>query len=156
MTSIDGLWWSIVVAARALRAIVFVAGHNAGTSGNECIYLDSWVFGIKVGVYFSVDKTRLSWHVDLFPNVDKKLYLDIWNRFWSNSEVPNIWIDGYLDRKVNYGSHPFIKALIIGTTLCHSKLLTPYFQSHYHLFHSPAPFFISSLSPWLQMTIPFH
>jgi hypothetical protein len=43
---------------------------------------------------------------------EKKTPFDVWNRFGTELAFPNIWVCGYLERKMNYGSE------VEGTRLC--------------------------------------
>jgi len=52
-------------------------------------------------------KNSISRHFNYFPNLDNKItHLGIWNHFVTNLAIPNIWLLGHLDQKINYASHP--------------------------------------------------
>ena len=49
----------------------------------------------------------LSGHVDFFLNLDRKITsLGIWKRFGMDLAIPNIWLFGRLDEKMNYCRQP--------------------------------------------------
>jgi hypothetical protein len=81
--------------------------------GEMNVYI--WIFGTKVGVDSNLDKkTAFQDSQPIFQIFRQKITgFDIWNRFGSNLEVPNIWIFGYLDRKNNHGSHPILNTYFI-------------------------------------------
>lgn len=39
--------------------------------------------------------------------------LGIWNQFVTNLIIPNIWLFGNLDQKMNYGCHPMTNEILI-------------------------------------------
>jgi hypothetical protein len=63
------------------------------------VYLVGWLFGTKVGVDPKCSQRQPVCTCLLFSNLDKKVTgFDIWSRFGSDLDVPNIWISGHLDR----------------------------------------------------------
>jgi hypothetical protein len=41
-----------------------------------------------------------------FFEEEKNTAFNVWNRFGTELAVPKIWVFGYLEQKMNYGSHP--------------------------------------------------
>jgi hypothetical protein len=63
---------------------------------------------VEIGVEKNLDKNSLSRHADVSPKFRQKITgFKIWKRFGGSLKDPNIWYFEHLNRKTNYGSHPF-------------------------------------------------